>query len=303
QQQQVDPVRVDQPHALVVAGGLHEPHLQVRSRPRAHRQPHLLPDLGPVAVQEYGVRHPAIVFGDAGGVPPRPSPPRAAGAGTVWAYPNCATSPPRRPRVASGSHNDRVTAAPGIISPVRSLNRPSMVAVGTIVWLSSELLFFAGLFAMFFSIRAAAPELWVEHNPSLNVWYALPFTLILLASSVTCQIGVFRAERGDAQSVRRWFTITFLMGLVFVLGQVYEYRNLVEEGVRLNADGFGSMYYLTTGFHALHVSGGLVAFIIYMIRSTMGRFTSAQATAAIVVSYYWHFVDVVWVALFAMIYF
>jgi cytochrome c oxidase subunit 3 len=178
-----------------------------------------------------------------------------------------------------------------------------MVSVGTIVWLSSELLFFAGLFAMFFSIRAAGPELWVEHNPTLDVWYALPFTIILVSSSITCQIGVFRAERGDAQALRRWFTITFVMGLVFVLGQFYEYIDLVEHGVRINADGFGSMYYLTTGFHALHVIGGLFAFIIYMIRTTMGRFTVAQATSAIVVSYYWHFVDAVWIALFAMIYF
>jgi cytochrome c oxidase subunit III len=178
-----------------------------------------------------------------------------------------------------------------------------MVSVGTIVWLSSELLFFAGLFAMYFSIRAAAPEQWIEHNPSLNVWYALPFTIILVSSSITCQIGVFRAERGDAAGVRRWFAVTFVMGLVFVLGQLYEYIDLVNHGIRIDADGFGSMYYLTTGFHALHVIGGLFAFVIYMIRSTMGRFTPAQATSAIVVSYYWHFVDIVWIALFAMIYF
>ena len=62
------------------------------------------------------------------------------------------------------------------------------------------------------------------------------------------------------------------------------------------------MFYLTTGFHGLHVTGGLIAFIFFMIRTTMGRFTPAQATSAIVVSYYWHFVDVVWIALFAMIY-
>jgi cytochrome c oxidase subunit 3 len=178
-----------------------------------------------------------------------------------------------------------------------------MVSVGTIVWLSSELLFFAGLFAMYFSIRAAAPGQWITHNPSLDVYYALPFTIILVSSSITCQLGVFRAERGDAQGVRRWFTITFVMGLAFVLGQVYEYRDLIEHGIRIDADGFGSMYYLTTGFHALHVTGGLLAFIIYMIRTTMGRFTPAQATSAIVVSYYWHFVDIVWIALFAMIYF
>ncbi|MDG6102418.1 heme-copper oxidase subunit III [Dactylosporangium aurantiacum] len=197
-----------------------------------------------------------------------------------------------------------MTAAPAIAkSQIHSLTRPNMVSVGTIVWLSSELMFFAALFAMYFSIRAAAPELWHERTEVLNVWYALTFTTILVLSSITCQIGVFRAERGDVHGLRRWFALTFVMGLIFVLGQVNEYVNLVHEGVKINGDGYGSMFYLTTGFHGLHVTGGLIAFIIYLIRTTMGRFTPAQATAAIVVSYYWHFVDVVWIALFAMIYF
>jgi cytochrome c oxidase subunit 3 len=178
-----------------------------------------------------------------------------------------------------------------------------MVSVGTIVWLSSELMFFAALFAMFFSIRAAtAPAVWAKNTEHLNVAYALPFTVILVLSSVTCQIGVFAAERGDVFALRRWYALTFILGLIFVLGQANEYRNLVNDGVKINSDGFGSMFFLTTGFHGLHVSGGLLAFIIYMIRTTMGRFTPAQATAAIVVSYYWHFVDIVWIALFAMIY-
>ena len=177
-----------------------------------------------------------------------------------------------------------------------------MVSVGTIVWLSSELMFFAALFAMYFSIRAAAPGLWKEHTPHLNVAYATTNTIILVLSSVTCQLGVFAAEKGDVFALRRWFTITFVMGLIFVLGQANEYRSLVHEGVTLNGDGYGSMFYLTTGFHGLHVTAGLIAFIVYMIRTTMGRFTPAQATSAIVVSYYWHFVDVVWIALFSMIY-
>ncbi len=177
-----------------------------------------------------------------------------------------------------------------------------MVSVGTIVWLSSELMFFAALFAMYFSIRAAAPDQWATHTEVLKVPYASVFTFILVASSVTCQLGVFAAERGDVFALRRWFAVTFVMGLIFVLGQVNEYRHLVEEGVKINGDGYGSMFYLTTGFHGLHVTGGLVAFIIFMIRTTMGRFTPAQATSAIVVSYYWHFVDVVWIALYGMIY-
>ena len=203
-----------------------------------------------------------------------------------------------------GGNNDDVTAAPAIAkSQIHSLTRPNMVSVGTIVWLSSELMFFAALFACYFSIRAAAPELWEKHTEVLNIPYALTFTIILVLSSITCQIGVFRAERGDVHGLRRWFALTFIMGLTFVLGQVNEYTNLVREGIKINGDGYGSMFYLTTGFHGLHVTGGLIAFVIYLIRTTMGRFTPAQATAAIVVSYYWHFVDVVWIALFAMIYF
>jgi cytochrome c oxidase subunit III len=196
-----------------------------------------------------------------------------------------------------------VTAASAIDkSRIHSLTRPNMVSVGTIVWLSSELMFFAALFAMYFSIRAAAPELWEEHTKELNIPYATTFTVILVLSSVTCQLGVFAAEKGDVFALRRWFTVTFVMGLIFVLGQANEYRNLVHDGTTISGDGYGSMFYLTTGFHGLHVTGGLIAFIIYMVRTTMGRFTPAQATSAIVVSYYWHFVDIVWIALFAMIY-
>jgi len=201
-------------------------------------------------------------------------------------------------------NNHRVTAASAIIdkSRIHSLTRPNMVSVGTIVWLSSELMFFAALFAMFFAIRAADYSLWEKHYPTLDLPYALVFTVILVASSITCQIGVLRAERGNVHSLRRWFAVTFVMGLIFVLGQANEYRHLVSEGIKISTDGWGSMFYLTTGFHGLHVTGGLIAFIIYLIRTTMGRFTPAQATSAIVVSYYWHFVDVVWIGLFFIIY-
>jgi cytochrome c oxidase subunit III len=188
-------------------------------------------------------------------------------------------------------------------SRVHSLTRPNMVSVGTIVWLASELMFFAGLFAMYFTARARATGGWPPEPTELDVPYALVFTLILVLSSVTCQYGVFAAEIGNVYGLRRWFTITFVMGLVFVIGQANEYRNLIENhGTTIASSTYGSVFYLTTGFHALHVIGGLVAFVFVLIRSTMGRFTPAQATSAIVVSYYWHFVDVVWVGLFITIY-
>ena len=186
---------------------------------------------------------------------------------------------------------------------VHSLTRPNMVSVGTIVWLSSELMFFAGLFAMYFTARARSTVGWPQPPTHLNVPYALVVTIILVSSSVTCQLGVFAAEQGNVYGLRRWFTITFVLGLAFVLGQLNEYRNLVGEGTTISSTPYGSVFYITTGFHGLHVIGGLIAFVFLLIRTTMGRFTPAQATAAIVVSYYWHFVDVVWIGLFSTIYF
>jgi cytochrome c oxidase subunit 3 len=202
-------------------------------------------------------------------------------------------------------HTARVTtAAPTISARIHSLNRPNLVSVGTIVWLSSELMFFAGLFAIYFTARAQnPPDLpWPPHT-HLDVPYALVVTIVLVASSFTCQFGVFAAERGDVYGLRRWYLLTLIMGTAFVLGQVNEYRTLVEEGTTLSSDAYGTVFYLATGFHGLHVTGGLVAFVYLLIRTKLGKFTPQQATAAIVVSYYWHFVDVVWIGLFTVIYF
>ncbi|MGW0005593.1 MULTISPECIES: aa3-type cytochrome oxidase subunit III [Nocardia] len=194
------------------------------------------------------------------------------------------------------------TSGSAITQRVHSLNRPNMVSVGTIIWLSSELMFFAGLFAMYFVARSQAPE-WPMPPTELNLGLAIPVTAVLIASSFTCQMGVFAAERGDVFGLRRWYVLTFFMGLFFVLGQGYEYIHLVEHGTSISGSSYGSVFYITTGFHGLHVIGGLIAFLFLLARTAMSKFTPAQATAAIVVSYYWHFVDIVWIGLFAVIYF
>ena len=190
-----------------------------------------------------------------------------------------------------------------------------MVAVGTIVWLSSELMFFAALFAMYFTTRAVqGPEIWLASTELLNIPFAAINTTVLVLSSVTCQFGVFAAERYQARrdgslfnikswGMREWFALTFLMGAFFIAGQIFEYASLVVEGMPLSASAYSSVFYIATGFHGLHVTGGLIAFLIVLVRVAKARrFTQGQATTAIVVSYYWHFVDVVWIALFAAIY-
>ena len=189
-----------------------------------------------------------------------------------------------------------------------------MVSVGTIVWLSSELMFFAALFASYFTIRAVSPDLWAQDTALLNVPFASVNTTILVLSSLTCQMGVFAAERGQVGrtggvfqvkgwGLREWFVLTYLMGAVFIAGQAFEYVSLIHEGVTIPASAYGTMFYLTTGFHGLHVTGGLVAFLFVLGRTFLARkFTHEQAVSAIVTSYYWHFVDVVWIGLFATIY-
>ena len=190
-----------------------------------------------------------------------------------------------------------------------------MVSVGTIVWLSSELMFFAGLFAMYFTIRGVSHDLWAERTTILNVPFATVNTLVLVISSVWCQLGVHAAEhgkahRGDAKlfnisawGMREWYVLTYIFGAIFVSGQVVEYSELVHEGVTLASDAYGSVFYLTTGFHAMHVTGGLLAFLLIIGRTfTTRTYSHNQAAGAVVTSYYWHFVDVVWIALFATIY-
>ncbi|MDO8107958.1 heme-copper oxidase subunit III [Isoptericola sp. b441] len=205
------------------------------------------------------------------------------------------------------------TAAP-TVRPELSVHRPNPVAVGTIVWLSSELMFFAGLFAMYFTIRSAVPQLWPQESSLLDLPYSTINTTVLVLSSVTCQMGVWAAERfqpartGALWKVNRWgmqewMTLTFLMGAVFVAGQVHEYATLSHEGLTISSNPYGSVFYLATGFHGLHVIGGLIAFLFLLGRSfSARRFGHYEATSTIVVSYYWHFVDVVWVALFTSIY-
>ena len=189
-----------------------------------------------------------------------------------------------------------------------------MVSVGTIIWLASELMFFAALFAAYFTIRAVSPELWAQETEKLNIPFASVNTTILVLSSVTCQLGVFAAERGQPGrsgglldfrkwGLREWFILTYIMGAIFIGGQALEYVELVHEGVTLSSSAYGSVFYLATGFHGLHVTGGLIAFLFVLGRTYLARkFTHEQAVTAIVVSYYWHFVDVVWIGLFATVY-
>ena len=191
------------------------------------------------------------------------------------------------------------------------------------VWLASELMFFGGLFAMYFTLRSMAPETFSAGQSMFTHGFSIVNTTILVLSSVTCQIGVYVAEghmpfRGSFAprkvrtgsifnlakwGVTEWFVLTFVLGAIFLSGQAFEYAELVHHGVTLSSSPFGSVFYLTTGFHGIHVLGGLIAFLMVLARLYSAKtFTQHEQVSAICVSYYWHFVDVVWVALFFIVY-
>ena len=200
--------------------------------------------------------------------------------------------------------------------PRSPASRPNLVSVGTIIWLSSELMFFAALFAMYFTIRSVDKGQGLPWPMAhLDLQLASANTIVLVASSVTCQMGVFAVERGQIKrlgnmlqfwrwGLREWYVLSFIMGLYFVIGQAVEYSALVhDDHLTLSSSNYGSVFFLTTGFHGLHVTGGLIAFLFLLGRTYAAkRFTHEQQVSAIVVSYYWHFVDVVWIGLFTVIY-
>ena len=200
--------------------------------------------------------------------------------------------------------------------------RPDTVSVGVIVWMASELMFFAAVFAAYFWTRsltndaaaaAGVPSLWSQNTPHLDVTFASINTAILVLSSLTCQLAANAAEArrvtGSWLNPLKWgmregFIITAILGSVFIAGQVWEYFTLFNEGYNIQTNQYWSLFFLATGFHGIHVLGGIVAFWFVLARSYMTRtHTHEQTVGAHVVSYYWHFVDVIWIILFGVLYF
>ena len=175
----------------------------------------------------------------------------------------------------------------------------SVLTVGTVVWLASELMFFSGLFAAYFTLRALSSEEWPPHGVELEPVVAGGFTVALVASSGTIQLGVRALAQGDRRRFRLWVVLTLVLAAVFLSNQTREYA---EASFSVSSHAYGSAFYLTTGFHGLHVLGGMLAMVVLVGRAANPSFGADETPAVEVVSYYWHFVDVVWIALFATIY-
>lgn len=167
------------------------------------------------------------------------------------------------------------------------------------VWLASELMFFSGLFAAFFSLRAASHP-WPPKGDVLDVPPVLVATILLVLSSFTMQYGVHRAIQGSRWAFLGWLALTFVLGGLFEGMQISDY---IGRPFPIDKDAYSSAFYTLTGFHFLHVLGGLVGMILVAARVIKTRRFGHRTVPTIeFLSYYWHFVDVVWVALFLAIF-
>jgi cytochrome c oxidase subunit III len=190
--------------------------------------------------------------------------------------------------------------------PAEAHHKPGGISsslLGMVLFIASEVMFFGGLFGAYFTIRSAA-TVWPPEGTEahLETWYAAILTAILVSSSVTMQFGVWAIRRNQQRRLMLWLAVSMLLGLLFLAGQANEYRMLISEGMTLSSGVFGSTFFTLTGFHGAHVAGGAVFILITLLRARSGQFTARYHDTVEMASYYWHFVDVVWLGLFSTIY-
>ena len=202
-----------------------------------------------------------------------------------------ASSAVAAPEAHAGGHAQR-----GISNPL----------LGMILFITSEVMFFSGLFAAYFSTREAAanqpwpPKAFADILDPVGL--ILIATIILILSSFTCQFAVWSIRKGDRRGFIRNISVTFVLGVIFLLLQVYDYSVLYGEGMTLGSGPFGTTYYTLTGFHGAHVFGGVLMLGVILYRGMSGQFSAKHHDAVEAVSLYWHFVDVVWILLFSILY-
>jgi cytochrome c oxidase subunit III len=182
--------------------------------------------------------------------------------------------------------------------------------LGMWVFLLSEVMFFSSLIGAYIILRFANPEQWAEPNAVLNVPLTGFNTFMLICSSVTMVKAFAAIEHGDQAGLRKWLIATIILGAGFVGIQVFEYIKLIGHGfvpaaASYAAEGgplYGSTFYTMTGFHGAHVTLGVVALIFTAIKAFRGKYSATDYGGVEIMGLYWHFVDLVWIILFTIVY-
>lgn len=177
---------------------------------------------------------------------------------------------------------------------------PDLRMFGVVLFLVAESMIFLGLFSAYLIYATVMPQWPPEGTPELELLLPGVNSIILISSSFVMHRGQSAIKKNDLSGLQFWFGLTALMGAIFLGGQLYEYANL-EFGLTTNL--FTSCFYVLTGFHGLHVTVGLLLILFVLQRSTrQGHYTSEEHFGVEASELYWHFVDVVWVILFGLVY-
>jgi cytochrome c oxidase subunit 3/cytochrome o ubiquinol oxidase subunit 3 len=168
-------------------------------------------------------------------------------------------------------------------------------------FLGSECLLFGALISTFLLYRGRSPT-----GPTPQKVYDIPYTsvssFVLLMSSLTMVLALSAIQRGEHEKLRVWLMATALLGMTFIAGQVYEFTRFVQEGLTLKTNMFGTSFFVLTGFHGAHVTGGIIMLLSLFGMSLDGRLPVEKSEAVELVGLYWHFVDIVWIVIFTVVY-
>jgi cytochrome c oxidase subunit 3 len=178
---------------------------------------------------------------------------------------------------------------------------PSPV-LGMALFIASEVMFFGALFGSYYTLRAEATVWPPSGSPDLSVLTAAVLTAALLSSSVTQHLANEAVKRGDGSTTIRWLTLTVALGLAFLAGEGFEWLTLLEEGFGIDSNVFGTLYFTMTGFHGLHLIGGLVILLTALTAALRAVEPYRKRGPMEAATYYWHFVDGIWLFLVTTLY-
>ncbi len=170
------------------------------------------------------------------------------------------------------------------------------------VFLASDCLLFGALISTFLVYKDSVPAGTVGPLDLYDVPFTSVSSFVLLMSSLTMVLAVSSIEQGDHRRTRTWLVSTALLGAVFIGGQVYEFTSFYREGMGFTTNAASSAFYTLTGFHGVHVTVGIIMLLSLAILSMRGQLPQSRVETVEVVGLYWHFVDIVWIVIFAVVY-
>lgn len=191
------------------------------------------------------------------------------------------------------------SAVPPTVAAAHHEEHPDLRVWGLLTFLISESLMFGGLFATYLILRGAATQ-WPPEGTEVELLLPTINTVILVSSSFVIHLGDTAIKKNDVNGLRKWYIVTAVMGAIFLGGQAYEYASL---GYGLTTNTFSNCFYIMTGFHGLHVFVGLLLILGVLWRSRRaGHYSNTKHVGVEMAEIYWHFVDIIWIVLFSLLY-